>query len=130
MGLPAAVQGLSHVGRSIQVRAVAERQARAQLAQCPRGLVQPAQKQPQQCRAPLRWCHLSISHHLGGLQLSTSRWYSHFARPPGGESRSTPSQIKLPPWAVPVHRTMGDLQLEGGETVADPSVTPGGCRRR
>ena len=34
------------MGRSIQVRAVAERQARAQLAQCPRGLVQPAQTQP------------------------------------------------------------------------------------
>ena len=45
-GLPTASQGLSHVGRSIQVRAVAERQARAQLVQCPRGLVQPAQTQP------------------------------------------------------------------------------------
>ena len=37
-GLPAASQGLSHVGRSIQVRAMVERQARAQLAQGPRGL--------------------------------------------------------------------------------------------
>ena len=45
-GLPAAMQGLSRMGRSIQVRAAAERQARAQLAQCPRGLVQPAQTQP------------------------------------------------------------------------------------
>ena len=45
-GLPAASQGLSHVRRSIQVRAMAERQAWAQLAQCPRGLVQPAQTQP------------------------------------------------------------------------------------
>ena len=45
-GLPAATQGLSHVGRSIQVRAAAERQARAQLAQCPRDLVPPAQTQP------------------------------------------------------------------------------------
>ena len=34
------------MGRSIQVRAVAERQARAQLAQCPRGLGPPAQTQP------------------------------------------------------------------------------------
>ena len=33
------------MGRSIQVRAMAERQARAQLVQCPRGLVQPAQTQ-------------------------------------------------------------------------------------
>ena len=36
-GLPAAMQGLSHVGRSIQVRAMAERQTQAQLVQCPRG---------------------------------------------------------------------------------------------
>ena len=45
-GLPAASQGLSHVGRSIQVRAAVERQARAQLAQGPRGLVHPTQTQP------------------------------------------------------------------------------------
>ena len=29
------------------------------------------------CCTPLRWCHLSISHHLGGWQHHTSRWYSH-----------------------------------------------------
>ena len=45
-GLPAASQGLSHVGRSIQVRAAVERQAWAQLVQGPRGLVQPTQTQP------------------------------------------------------------------------------------
>ena len=45
-GLPTASQGLSCIGRSIQVRATAERQARAQLAQGPRGLVQPTQTQP------------------------------------------------------------------------------------
>ena len=39
-GLPAALQGLSHVGRSIQVRAAVERHARAQMAQ---GLWAPAQ---------------------------------------------------------------------------------------
>ena len=44
--LPAALQGLSHVGRSIQVRATVERQAQAQLAQGPRGLAQPAQTHP------------------------------------------------------------------------------------
>ena len=37
-GLPAASQGLSCFGRSIQVRAVVERQAQAQLVQGPRGL--------------------------------------------------------------------------------------------
>ena len=45
-GLPTAVQGLSHIERSIQVRAVAKRQAQAQLVQGPRGLAQPAQMQP------------------------------------------------------------------------------------
>ena len=45
-GLPTASQGLSQVGRSIQVRATVERQAQAQLAQGPRGLAQPAQTQP------------------------------------------------------------------------------------
>ena len=45
-GLPAASQDLSHIGRSMQVRAAVERQAWAQLVQCPRGLVQPAQTQP------------------------------------------------------------------------------------
>ena len=65
-GLCAAVQGLSCVGRSIQVRAVAERQARAQLEQCPRGLPQPAQTQllvalhtpqvvPPLCQPPPGW---------------------------------------------------------------------------
>ena len=129
-GLPVASQGLSHIGRSIQVRAVAERQARAQPVQCPRGLAQPAQRSPRWHCTPLRWCCLSISHHLGGLQLSTSRQYSHLTRSLGGESRLTPPQIKLPSRAVPVHRTVGDLQLEGREMVADPSVAPGGCRRR
>ena len=45
-GLPTALQGLSHIGRSIQVRAAVERQARAQLVQGPRGLAQRAQTQP------------------------------------------------------------------------------------
>ena len=45
-GLPTALQGLSCVRRSIQVRATVERQAQAQLAQGPRGLAQWAQTQP------------------------------------------------------------------------------------
>ena len=128
-GLPTASQGLSCVGRSIQVRAAAERQARAQLAQGPRGLAQPAQTQPPLAPRPLRWHCLSVSHHLGGLQLRTSRRYSHQASPPGGESLLTPPQIKLPSLAVQVHRTVGDLQLEGRETVANLSVAPGGARK-
>ena len=45
-GLPTASQGLSHVRRSIQVRATVERQARAQLVQGPRGLAQWTQMPP------------------------------------------------------------------------------------
>ena len=45
-GLPTVLQGLSHIRRSIQVRAAVERQALAQLAQGPRGLAQSAQTQP------------------------------------------------------------------------------------
>ena len=63
---------------------------------------------PRQCRTPLRWHHLSISHHLGGLQLHTSRQYSRQASPLGGESLLTPPQARLPPWAVQVHRTARD----------------------
>ena len=41
-GLPAATQGLSHIGRSIQVRAMVERQTQAQLVQGPRGATSPS----------------------------------------------------------------------------------------
>ena len=129
-GLPAAVQDLSHIGRSIHVRMQQKGRLGHSLHSVQGVWPNLLRHSPRQCHTPLRWCHLSISHHLGGLQLSTSRWYSRLASPPGGESCSTPPQIKLPPWVFQVHRTVGDLQLEGGEMVVDPSVAPGGCRRR
>ena len=45
-GLPAASQGLSHIGRSIQVRATVERHAQAQMVQGPRALAQQAPTPP------------------------------------------------------------------------------------
>ena len=45
-GLPTAPPGLHGVGRSLMLRGVAERKARAQMAQCPGGLAQQAQTQP------------------------------------------------------------------------------------
>ena len=72
-GLPAASQGLSHVRRSIQVRAVVERQARAQLAQGPRGL---ALHTPQMA-PPL--------HQPPPGQLSTP--YKQVVQPPSQSSR-------------------------------------------
>ena len=71
---------------------------------------------PCQCCACPKWCHLSANHYLGSWQCCTSRQYSHQGSPLGGEWLLTPPQIKLPPCAVQVHRTMGDLQLEGRET--------------
>ena len=37
---------------------------------------------------------------------------------------SDPFADKTPPWVAQVHRTAENLPLEGGEMVADPSVTP------
>ena len=45
-GLPTAPPGLSGVGRSLRLRGTAERNARAQMAQCPGGLAQQTQTQP------------------------------------------------------------------------------------
>ena len=73
---------------------------------------------------------LSTNHYQGGWQCHTSRRYNCQRSPLGGESLPNPPQIKLPPRVVQVHRTAEDLPLEGGEMVADLSVTPGGCWRR
>ena len=67
---------------------------------------------------------LSANHYLGGWQCRTSRRYNCQRSPQGGELLLTPRQIKPPRGAAQVHRTMEDLPLEGGEMVADPSVTP------
>ena len=85
---------------------------------------------PCQHRACPKWCHLSTNHYQGSWQHHTSRWYNHQRSPLGGELLLTPPQIKPPLWVAQVHRTTEDLQLEGGEMAADPSVTPEACRRR
>ena len=116
---PLASQGLSHIGRSIQVRATAERQAWAQLAQGPRVW----------CHAHHRWCHLSVSNGLAGCQLRTNRQCSCQASPPGGESHLTPPWIKLPPLPVKAQKTTGGRGLGSGEMMANPPVTLG-CKKR
>ena len=85
---------------------------------------------PRQHHARPKRRHLSTNHYQGGWQHCTSRWYSCQGSPPGGEWLPTPPQVKLSPRVTQVHRTVGDLQLEGGETVANPSVTQEACRRR
>ena len=85
---------------------------------------------PRQCCTYLKQCHLSTNHYQGDQQCRTSRRYNCQRSPQGGELLPTPPQITPPPppGAAQVHRTMEDLPLEGGEVVADPSVTPGACR--
>ena len=77
-----------------------------------------------------KWHRLFINHYLGDQQRRTSRWYNHQRSPWGGELLPTPPQIKPPPWVAQVHRTTKDLPLEGGEMVADSSVTPEAHRGR
>ena len=77
-GLPAALQGLSHVGRSIQVRATVERQTQAQLVQSPRGLAQWAQTQPM-------------------LALHTPQMAPPLHQPPPGQSATPYQQAVQPP---------------------------------
>ena len=85
---------------------------------------------PRQCHMCPKWRCLSANHYLGGRQCHTSRWYNHQRSPLGEESLPTPRQIKPPPGVVQAHRITEDLPLEGGEMVADPSVTPEACRGR
>ena len=77
-GLPTASQGLSRIGRSIQVRATVERQAQAQLVQGPRGLVQPTQTQPT-------------------LALHTPQMALPLHQPPPGWSATLYQQVIQPP---------------------------------
>ena len=129
-GLPAAPPGLPGVGRSTMLRA----QLRGMLGHrwhsvwvaWPNGL---RHSPCRHCMCP-KWHRLSANHYLGGWQCCTSRRYNHQRSPQGGELLQTPPQIKLPLRVAQVHRTAEDLPLEGGEMVADLSVTPEACRGR
>ena len=103
-----------------------------QMAQCPGGLAQWTQTPPTsvpcapQTVLPL---HQPLPERL-------TMPYQQVVQPPkkpmgrGVTPEPLLPQIKLLPWVVRVHRTVEDLTLEGGEAVADPSVTPEVCRRR
>ena len=129
-GLPTAPQGLPGVGRSLMMRAwlkgmLRHRWHRVQ-AVWPKG----PRHSPRWCSACPKWHLLSANHYLADQLPCTDRRYSHQVRLRGEELLQTPVSIKLPLPVVKAPRTTGDLQLEGGETVADLSVTPQGCRRR
>ena len=129
-GLPAAPPGLPGVGRSLMLRGAAERNARAQMAQCPGSLTQRAKTQPMSvphapqtvlplCQPLPGWLATLYQQVVQLPKKSTGRGVAY--DPPAG---------KLPPWVAQVHRTLEDLPQGGGETVADPSVTPEVCRGR
>ena len=123
-GLPSAPSSLPGVRRSLMLRGVAERNAIAQTMQCPGSLAQWAQTQSTSMLCAPKQCCLSANHYQGDWQCCTSRRYNCQRSPQGGKLLPTPQQIKLPPGVVQVHRTKEDLPLEGGEMVANPSVTP------
>ena len=89
-GLPTASQGLSHIGRSIQVRATVERQAWAQLVQGPRGLVQPTQTQPMPALCTPQMALPLCQPPPGWPATPYQQAYSCQASPLGGESLPTP----------------------------------------
>ena len=129
-GLPAAPSGLPGVGRSLMLRGVADRNARAQTAQCPGGLAQRAQTQsmsmprmpqmvPPLCQPLPGWLATPYQQAVQPPKKSTGRGVA-----------SDPSADKTTPGAVQVHRTMEDLPIEGREMVANPSVAPEARRGR
>ena len=129
-GLPEAMQGLSRMGRSIQVRAMAERQARAQLAYCPRGLVQPAQKQP-----PAAPCTPQVSlplHQPPPGRPATQ--YQLAVQPPCKTTRRgvtiDPSADKTAPVGSPSSQDHGRPTTRGRGDGGRSVSCPRGCRRR
>ena len=129
-GLPTAPPGLPGVGKSIRLRGMAKRIVGAQMAQRPGGLAQQTLTLP-----TLALCTPQMVpplHQPPPGQLAML--YQQVVQPPKKSMgrRVTPDhpQIKLLPWVVRVHTTAEDLTLEGGEAVANPSVTQEACRRR
>ena len=123
-GLPAAPPGLPGVRRSAMLRGMIERNARAQMAQCPGSLAQWAQTQPTLAPCTPQMAPPLCQPLPGRPAMPYQQAVQLPKKSTGRELLPTPPQIKLPPWAVQVHRTTEDLPLEGGETVANPSVTP------
>ena len=151
-GLSAAPPSLPGVERSINLRGTAKRIMGAQMAQHPGGLAQwmlaPATSAPcmPQMAPPLSQSPPGrpatsapcAPQTVQPLHQPPPGWpampYQQAVQPPKkpmgrGVTADTP-QIKLPLWAAHVQRTAEDLAREGGEAVADPSVTPEVCRGR
>ena len=108
-GLPAALQVLSHVGRSIQVRAAVERQAWAQLAQGPRGLAQWTQMLPM-------------------LVPCTPQMALPLHQPPPGQPSTPYQQAVQPPGKSSGRGVTFDSPM--GKTSPAPSQSSEDCRRK
>ena len=128
-GLPAALQGLSHVRRSIQVRATVERQAQAQLAQGPRGLVQPTQTQP---TLALHTAQMAPPLHQPPPGQPATLYQQAVQLPGKSTGRgvtSNPSVDKTAPTGGPSSQDCGRLttrgQGDGGRSASCPRGVPG-----
>ena len=112
------------------MKGMAERNARAQMCRVQAAWPNGPRHSPCQHHVHPKWHCLSANHYLADKPPLTYRRYSHQVRLRGEELLPTPVSRRLPPRVVQVHRPAGDLQLEGRETVSNPSVAPGQCRRR
>ena len=129
-GLPTAPPGLPGVGRSIRLRGMAERITGAQMEQHPGGLAQWTQIPPMSAPCAPQMAP-PLHQPLPGWPAMPYQQAVQLPKKPTGRGvTSSLPQIKPLPWVAQVHRTTEDLTLEGGEAVADPSVTQGACRRR
>ena len=128
-GLPAALQSLPDVGRSIQIRAATERHTRAQLAQGPRGLAQQAQTQP---TSVLHIPQMALPlHQPPPGQLATP--YQQAVQLPGkstGRGVTFDHSIgKTSPAGGQSSEDCGRQRTRGQGMMADLPVTPG-CKRK
>ena len=129
-GLPTVLQGLSRIRRSIQVRATVERQARAQLAQGPRGLAQSAQTQP--TSAPC------IPQMAPPLHQPPPGWpatlYQQVVQLPGKSTGRgvtfNPSVDKTAPAGGPSSQDCGRPTTRGWGDSGQSVSHPRGCKRR
>ena len=116
--------GLPGVGRSTMLRDTIERNARAQMVQCPSDLAQWAQTQPTSAPHTPQMV-LPLCQPLPGQPATPYQQVVQLPKKSTGRRvASDPSTIKPPPRVAQVHRTVEDLPLEGREMVANPSVAP------
>ena len=113
-GLPTAPPGLPGVGRSVRLRGMAKRIVGAQMAQHPGSLAQQTPTLPTLVLCAPQMATPLCQPPPGWLATPYQQAVQPPKKPTGRGVTSDPLQIKLPPWAAQVHRTVEDLTQEGG----------------